>query len=312
MGEGIGHRGDCSRRLYLPKSLVVDKEEGVIMLQWPSKSSAELIADEGRDRTVCQIEVILRVEGRVPVQFPQRSVKLVTAGLGCHVDDRATMPAELRIESLGQNLNLFQLIQTEKKSGSACRRKAENRIGRIHSVDQNVRHTRTYAINCHLPSLTVGKQRRSAAGVWSHPRLQCHRTKKIAVVEGQFRQALRWNESLDSRRRAVNGGGARVDRGLLGKVADRELRVDHHFGCRSELQSVANLRLKSGLLYAERIRSSWQAGETVFADRVGRSATFQSGALADNRDRNAADNSASWVGNGAGNGRKLGLRPRTD
>src|SRR5580704_16170277 len=31
MGKGVGHRGDCSRRLYLPKSLVVDKEEGTII-----------------------------------------------------------------------------------------------------------------------------------------------------------------------------------------------------------------------------------------------------------------------------------------
>src|SRR5580692_11817735 len=130
------------------------------------------------------------------------------------------MPAVLRVEGLGQDAYLGQLIQAEKKPGSARGRIAPERIGGIHTVDQNVRHTRTYSINCHLPDLTVRKQRRSTAGVWSHSRLQRHRTIKIAVVEGQFRQALRWNESLYSRRRAVNGGGARVDRGLLGKVAD--------------------------------------------------------------------------------------------
>src|SRR5580698_10499932 len=97
------------------------------------------------------------------------------------------MPAVLRVEGLGQNLNLFQLIQTEKKSRSARGRIAENRIRRIHAVDQNVRHTRTYPINCHLPSLAVRKQRRSTAGVWSHSRLQRNRAKQIAVVEGQFR-----------------------------------------------------------------------------------------------------------------------------
>src|SRR5580658_3937355 len=193
MGKGVRHRGDCSRRLYLPESLVVDKNEGTIMLQWPSDSSAELIADEWWDRIGGRIEVVLGIEGRIPMQFPQRSMKLVTAGLGCHVDDGAAMPGVLRVEGLGQNLNLFQLIQTEKETGSACWRKAENRIGRIHSVDQNVRHTRTYPVNCHLPSLTVGKQRRSTAGVWSHSRLQHNRTEKIAVVEGQVRQALLWN-----------------------------------------------------------------------------------------------------------------------
>src|SRR5580692_12999927 len=112
MSKGIGHRGDCRRRLYLPKSLIVGKEEGMIMLQWPSDSSAELIADEGRDRTGAQIEVILRVERRIPMQFPKRSVKLITAGLACHVDDGAAMPAVLRVEGLGQNADLRQLVQT--------------------------------------------------------------------------------------------------------------------------------------------------------------------------------------------------------
>src|SRR5580698_914238 len=246
------------------------------------------------------------------MQFPQRSVKLVTARLGCHVDDSAAMPAVLRVESLGQNADLIQLVQTKKKPGSARGRIAENRIGRVHTVDQNVRHTRTYPINCHLPDLTVGKQRRRTAGVWSHSRLQRHRTIKIAVVEGQFRQALRWNESLYSRRRAVNGGGGRADRGLLGKVADRELRIYHHFGSRIELNSFVNLYLESCFLHAKRIVSSWQAGETVFADRVSKRAPLQSSALADNRNAYAGDNGATWVGDDAGNRRKLGLRPRTD
>src|SRR5580658_162418 len=106
VGKGVGHRGYCSGRLYLPKSLVVDKEEGTIMLQWPSGSSAELIADEWWDRIGGQIEIVLGIERRIPMQFPERSVKLVTAGLGCHVDDGAAMPAVLRVEGLGQNADL--------------------------------------------------------------------------------------------------------------------------------------------------------------------------------------------------------------
>src|SRR5580692_1104208 len=91
MREGIGYRGNCRGCLHLAKPFIVDEEERVIMLQWPSDSGTELIADEWRDRTCGQIEVILSVHGRIPVQFPQRSVKLVTAGPGCHVDDSATM-----------------------------------------------------------------------------------------------------------------------------------------------------------------------------------------------------------------------------
>src|SRR5271170_3411197 len=100
------------------------------------------------------------------------------------------MPAVFRVEGLGQNADLRQLIETEKKPGGARGRIAEDRIGRIHPVDQNVRHIRAYPVNCHLPGLSAGKQRRSTAGVWSNSRLQRNRTEKIAVVEGQFRQAL--------------------------------------------------------------------------------------------------------------------------
>src|SRR5580700_4432424 len=160
------------------------------------------------------------------MQFPQRSVKLVIARLGCHVDDSAAMPPVLRVESLGQDADLLQLIQAKKKTRSARRRITEDRIGRIHAIDQNVRHARTNAVNCNLPGLAARKQRRSTAGIRSDSRLKRNRTKQIAVIKGQVRQALLWNESSDSRRRAINGGGARVDRGFLRKVADRKLRID--------------------------------------------------------------------------------------
>jgi hypothetical protein len=69
--------------------------------------------------------------------------------------------------------------------------------------------------------------------------------------------------------------------------------------------------LKSCFLDAKRIVSNWQAGKAVFAGGVGKAAPFQSSALADNRNTDARDDGATWVGDCAGNSRKLGLRPRT-
>ena len=46
MREGIGYRGNCRGCLYFAKPFIVDKKERAITLQWPSDSSAELIADE--------------------------------------------------------------------------------------------------------------------------------------------------------------------------------------------------------------------------------------------------------------------------
>ena len=102
------------------------------------------------------------------------------------------MAAVLRVEGLGQNADLRQLIQTEKKTGSARGRIAEDWIGRIHAVDQNVRHVRTDPINSRLPRGTARKQRGSTTRIGRDSRLQRNRTEKIAVVEGQFRQALLW------------------------------------------------------------------------------------------------------------------------
>jgi hypothetical protein len=98
---------------------------------------------------------------------------------------------------------------------------------------------------------------------------------------------------------------------LLGEVTYRELRTYRYFGGRSDVNSFANLRLESWFLDAKRIASHRQAGETVFAGHACKNATFQSSALADNRDADSWDNGATWVGDGAGNGSKLALRPRT-
>src|SRR5579871_5805629 len=177
------------------------------------------------------------------------------------------MSAVFPVEGLGQNADLRQLIQPEKKSRGARGRIAKDRIGRIHTVDQNVRHSWTDTVNCNLAGLTAGKQRRTAAGVGGNSRLQRNRTEQVAVIEGQFRQALFWKQSSDRRRRVIDGGGVRVDRRLLGKVAYRELRIYGHFGGRSDVNSFANLRLESWFHHANRIASHRQTGETVFAGR---------------------------------------------
>src|SRR5580698_9766240 len=62
MGEGIRYRGNCRGCLYFAKPLVVDKEERVITLQWPSDSGTELIADERGGRTGAQVKIVLSVE----------------------------------------------------------------------------------------------------------------------------------------------------------------------------------------------------------------------------------------------------------
>jgi hypothetical protein len=70
--------------------------------------------------------------------------------------------------------------------------------------------------------------------------------------------------------------------------------------------------LEAWFLEAERIVSDWQPSETEFAGRASENDPFQSSALAENRNADAGDNGSTWVGYGARNSRKLGLRPCTD
>ena len=62
MGERIWHGSDCRGCLYFAKPLIVDKEKRAITLQRPTHPGTELIADELRDRTGAQIEIVLSVE----------------------------------------------------------------------------------------------------------------------------------------------------------------------------------------------------------------------------------------------------------
>src|SRR5579862_4173911 len=158
MREGVGYGGNCRNRLHFAEPLVVYEEKRMVALERPSNSGVELVPDELRDRTVAQIEIVLRVERRIPMQLPQGSVKLVTARLGDHLDDGATVPGVLGIKGLCQNANLGQLIQAQKKSGGARGRIAEDGVGRIHPVDKNVRHARTCAVDCYLSGLAARKQ----------------------------------------------------------------------------------------------------------------------------------------------------------
>src|SRR5579872_3429381 len=137
MGEGVGYRGNCRGRLYFAKPLIVYKEERMIALERPSNSGAELVPNELRDRTFAQIEIVLSIERRIPMQLPQGSVNLVTARLGDHLDNCATMSPVLRIESLSENTDLGKFIQPEEKSGSTRGRIAEDWVGRIHTVNEN-------------------------------------------------------------------------------------------------------------------------------------------------------------------------------
>jgi hypothetical protein len=86
MGERIRYRGNCRGCQCFAEPLIVGKEESSITLQWPSDSSAELIADKLRDwigapdrssswRRVGRPDIIptkIRETGYCPTWLPSR------------------------------------------------------------------------------------------------------------------------------------------------------------------------------------------------------------------------------------------------
>src|SRR5215469_12772774 len=125
-------------------------------------------------------------------------MEIIISRLGCQLDDATTIPPVFRVEGLGQDANLRQFIESEKKAGGTCWRIAKDGVIGIHTVDQNVCPSRPHAINRHLSGLAARKQRRSTAGRWGDSRLQDGRIKEIATIQGKFGQALRWKECTDS------------------------------------------------------------------------------------------------------------------
>src|SRR5215469_6267243 len=112
-------------------------------------------------------------------------MEIIISRLGCQLDDATTIPAVFRVEGLGQDADLGQFIESEKKAGGTCWRIAKDGVIGIHTVDQNVCPTRPHAINRHLCGLAARKQRRSTAGRWGDPWLQDSGFEQIAAVQGK-------------------------------------------------------------------------------------------------------------------------------
>src|SRR5580704_8635591 len=119
---------------------------------------------------------------RISVDFEQRSMEVITSRLGHHVDDAATIPAVLRIEGLRQDADLREFVQSQKETSSACRRIAEKRIIRIHTIDSNVGPTRAHAVNRDPPGIAAREQRRSTTECWSDSRFQDSCLEQIPAV----------------------------------------------------------------------------------------------------------------------------------
>ena len=87
----------------MAQALVVDEEEGFVLLDGAPQRAAELIPREGR-LLAGDVELVRGVQGAVADKFVGRSVQVVGARLGDRVDRRAGA-AELRAVGVGQNLN---------------------------------------------------------------------------------------------------------------------------------------------------------------------------------------------------------------
>ena len=147
MGKRIGHSRNCSRGSYLTKPLVVCKEETTIMHQRPSDAAPNWFRTNG-GMGATQIKVVPGIDRGISMKLVQRSMEVITSGLGYHLNDAAAIPAVLRTGCLGQDSDLCQFIQPRKspeapagekpKTGSFASRPSIRtfvQLGRIPLID---------------------------------------------------------------------------------------------------------------------------------------------------------------------------------
>ena len=89
---------------YLAGTLVVAKDEQLVLHDWGAEGAPELISLE---HAPLWIEVTARVEFFVAQEFVNRTVNFVGARLGDNIDDSAGEAAELRIKRVGQEAEFF-------------------------------------------------------------------------------------------------------------------------------------------------------------------------------------------------------------
>src|SRR6185436_2402600 len=118
--------------LLQPQSGIVDKEKRLVGDEAASEAAAELIQPVKRFRS-CGGKEIARVEPFVAVELEERSVQLVGATLGHHVNHAARGPAELGRKRVGLDAHFLDGVYRRPDDDGA-----DEAFVVVEAVDQEV------------------------------------------------------------------------------------------------------------------------------------------------------------------------------
>src|SRR5262245_484146 len=196
------------------------------------------MAVEVGNRLVLRIEVVPRVEGRVPVELEPRPVERVGAGPGHRVDYAAGRAAELRRVGIGQYLELEHRFDAEQDARRRSRRLVVDVVD-VGAVEEKAALLGTRPVDRNLrrapaDHVVAGGERGSHAG------LQQRKLLEGAAVQRQLADFLVADQTAQRARGRVDDRRGAGDRHFFGDAPELELHVDD--GVLTDGQSNAALR----------------------------------------------------------------------
>ena len=214
-----GHNGGIQERGGgLPETGVAAEDECLVMDDRPAKRSAELIAVQRRlsKRVPC-----VRVEVAVAEKLEERTMELIGARAGNHVDNSVSEAAELRAEVAGFNAELVQRVRIGHRV--ACVAEAGD-VGAAVKVVVCGPHG---GVRSAIDKRALGREAQCNGILRTlNARGKGQQGISVAVDEGKFTDLLAVDGLADYRVGGVDGGHAALDRNGGSGFADLEFCVD--------------------------------------------------------------------------------------
>ena len=219
------------------------------------------------NRLVLRIEVVLRVERRVPVELEARAVHRIGARARHRVDDASGRSSEFGGIRIGQHLELEDRFDAEEHAGGRSGRFVVHVVD-VGAVEQEAVLLGTRAVDRNLrrtaaDDVVAGGQRRRDA------RLQQRELLERSAIERQLANLLVAHETAHRPRRRVDDRRRGGHGHFLGEATELQPHVDHRVLTDGELHAAPDNWLKTGLGDMNFIGARRQNRHPVVSRRIG-------------------------------------------
>src|SRR5579885_2884179 len=240
-------------------AVVIEKEESFIPYNRPAQVAAELIEVVGALGSAAPVVFPrVRIESFIAEKFERRSVEVIRAGLGDHVDDAAAGAPDLGRIVIGIDLELLdgvfaEAVRIAAGAGASSGLSKEDVIG-VGAIHQK-------AVG--RAALAAEGEVAGARGIAHDARRQYREIKKVPPVDRQAGDLLGGDRGAGLRSRELDNRRFRGDAHSLLRSAHLEGDVDGCNGADVELEPVAPGGLESGGLDAEVVNAGRKFGKRI-------------------------------------------------